>query len=199
MSWLIFIPACFALNMAPGPNNITAFATGARFGFWAGFLAALGRMPAFAFLITITAVGLGAALAASALAFTVIKYVGAVYLVYVGIHMWRARIDPAELEQDLDIRALVRRDFLIAITNPKAIAMFTAVFPQFLDPALPVAPQFLWIGTTFLCLETVAIAIYVAAGKALSGVINQTVLGRALNKAVGGFLVFSGASLALSH
>ena len=199
MSWLLFIPACFALNMAPGPNNITAFATGARLGFWAGFLAALGRLPAFAFLIAITAVGLGAALAASAVAFSVIKYVGAAYLVYVGIHMWRARIDTAGQPVERNIRALARRDFLIAITNPKAIAIFTAVFPQFLDLAQPVAPQFLWIGATFLCLETVAIAIYVAAGKLLSGVINQTAIGRTLNKAVGGFLVFSGASLVLSH
>lgn len=199
MSWLLFIPACFALNMAPGPSNITAFATGARLGFWPGFLAALGRMPAFALLITITAVGLGAALATSAAAFSVIKYLGAAYLIYVGIHMWRARITPTLSPASGDIRALARRDFLIAITNPKAIAIFTAVFPQFLDPAQPVAAQFLWIGPTFLVLETGAIAIYVGAGKLLGGVIDRTAFGRRLNKAVGAFLVFSGASMALSH
>ncbi|WP_321499860.1 LysE family translocator [Breoghania sp.] len=199
MSWLLFIPACFALNMAPGPNNITAFATGARLGFWPGFLAALGRLPAFAFLITLTAIGLGAALTASAVAFTVIKYVGAAYLVYVGFHMLRARVDTTDMPAAQDIRSLMRRDFLIAITNPKAIAIFTAVFPQFLDLSQPAAPQFVWIGGTFLCLETVAIAIYVAAGTLLSGVINQTAIGGALNKAVGGFLVFSGAALVLGH
>lgn len=199
MSWLLFIPACFALNMAPGPNNLTAFANGARLGFWRGLATGMGRMPAFAILIAITAVGLGAALAASAVAFTVIKYAGAAYLVYIGIKMWRAKVSEVEQSVGAGVRELARRDFLIAIANPKAIAVFTAFFPQFLDLAHPVAPQFLTLGLVFLALEAVAVAIYVLAGKVLRGVVNQATAGRALNKGVGGFLIFSGASLALSR
>ncbi|AXS38898.1 LysE family translocator [Breoghania sp. L-A4] len=199
MLWILFIPACFALNMAPGPNNLTAFANGARLGFWPGMAAGMGRMPAFAILITAAAAGLGVALAASAVAFTVIKFAGALYLIYIGIRMWRARVGELEVSAGLSVRQLARRDFLIAIANPKAIAVFTAFFPQFLDLSAPIAPQFVQLGAAFLVMEVVAVAIYVIAGRLLRGVVSSTGMARVLNKGVGGFLVFSGASLALSR
>lgn len=199
ISWLLFVPACFALNMAPGPNNVTAFANGARLGVRRAFLAGMGRMPAFAALIAVAAAGLGAALAASGSALAVIKILGALYLVYIGIRMWRARASEAELSAGASWKALAKRDFLIAISNPKAIAVFTAFFPQFLDPASAIAPQFLQMGLAFLALEAVAVALYAVAGRLMRGLVSSAAVSRALNKGVGGFLVFSGASLALSR
>jgi len=199
VAWGLFMPACFALNMAPGPNNMAAFAAGAQAGFTTALAGGTGRLPAFAFLILLTAIGLGAALAASATAFAVIKFLGAAYLVYVGIKMWTAPVADAALGAELRARDLARRDFLIAIGNPKAIAIFTAFFPQFLDTAAPVAGQLLQMGAGFLLLEFVAVAIYAAGGALLGRLFHVARVARALNKGVGAFLVVSGVSLATAR
>ncbi|MBZ8134035.1 LysE family translocator [Afifella sp. IM 167] len=197
IAWGLFIPACFAVNCAPGPNNMLAFSNAARLGPAKAFAGGLGRMFAFVILIAITIVGLGAVLAASAEAFFVVKMAGAVYLLYVGVQILRrarrlAAVDPASV----GIRELMRRDFTVAITNPKAIALFTAFFPQFIDPAYPAWEQLARLGGAFLVLEVAAVAIYVAAGALLKGALRSQGVFVWLNRLVGTALIASGASMA---
>lgn len=200
IAWTLFIPACFALNCAPGPNNMLAFSNAARLGFVPAVLGGMGRMPAFAFLILITAVGLGAVLAASAEAFAVIRILGAVYLVYVGVQIWlKARALARAQAGEAAIRALMRRDFTIAISNPKAIAVFTAFFPQFLDPAAAAWPQLLVMGGAFLVMEVVAVMLYACAGAVLGKVIKSDRVFVLLNRVVGVSLVAAGGTMALSR
>jgi len=164
-TWAIFVPAAFALNCYPGPNNVLAMTHGARFGFATATLAALGRFPAFGAFVLGAAIGLGAVLAASAEVFVALKLIGAAYLVWLGVKMLRA--GAADLSADTgDVRltALVRREFLTAITNPKAMLVFTAFFAPFVDPAEPAAPQILALGAVALALEFVAVALYAFAG-----------------------------------
>ena len=201
MNWILFIPACFALNMAPGPNNMLAFSNAARFGVAHAILGGTGRLAAFAILIAVAAVGLGALLAASSAAFTVVKWLGAAYLVYVGVKLVSSRFDAeasADVRQIVSVRELARHEFLLAIGNPKAIAVFTAFFPQFVDPALPAAPQFFAMGAVFLALEVAAIAIFSAGGRLARSVLKTGFGFGLLNKGVGAFLVCSGVTLALS-
>ena len=101
IAWALFIPACFALNCAPGPNNMMAFSNAARLGFVMACLGGLGRIPAFAALIGITVLGLGAVLAASAEAFLLIKIAGAVYLVYTGFQLLLKARQFAEMQSCL--------------------------------------------------------------------------------------------------
>lgn len=116
IAWALFIPACFALNCAPGPNNMLVFSNAARLGLWPAMAGGMGRMPAFVILIAITIIGLGAILATSALAFTVVKLAGAAYLIYVGIRFLRhAKALATSQSGDVTLHALMRRDFLIAI------------------------------------------------------------------------------------
>ena len=194
--WALFAPACFALNMSPGPNNMTAFVNGARLPLWAALAASLGRQPAFAILISITAIGLGAALAASGAALWVIKIIGAVYLVYIG---WKMITSPTGQARSFDGRAgfwpYMKQDFMFAISNPKAIAIFTAFFPQFLQEGQPVAEQIAVMGVAFLALEVLAAAIYVGCGRLLRGAVDRVGGFGPLQKGVGGFLIFSGAAL----
>lgn len=200
IAWSIFIPACFALNCAPGPNNMLAFANGARLGFVRAMLGGLGRMPAFTLLILVTVIGLGTVLAASAAAFTVIKLIGAVYLVYVGIQIWRKARALSRMEaKDTSVRALMRRDFSIAITNPKAIAIFTAFFPQFIDATSAAWPQLVKMGGAFLIMEVVAVILYVAAGVILGRFIRSERIFVYLNRLVATALVASGGTMALSR
>lgn len=209
--WLVFIPAVFLMNMAPGPNNLLAMNNGARFGLGRSVAAGLGRIPAFAILVGLTIVGLGALIATSEVAFTVLKWVGAVYLVYLGIRLWRTSPAPraADAVQEVaqahypaseaSLRTLATREFLVAISNPKAMLIFTAFFPQFLTPGQPVAEQLLIMGATFLVLEVGALAIY-AAGGAGAGKFFSSVRGqRILNRVSGSALVAAGMGLALAQ
>ena len=200
IAWSIFLPACFAINCAPGPNNMLAFSNGARLGLVPGMLGGLGRIPAFTLLILVTIVGLGAVLAASATAFTVVKLVGAVYLVYVGVQILRKARQLASMGvQDTSLRALMRRDFTIAISNPKAIAVFTAFFPQFVDPTMPAWNQLAQMGAAFLVMEVGAVALYVLAGVFLGRLIRSQRVFVHLNRLVGAALIVSGGTMAFSR
>jgi len=163
--WL-FVPACFALNMAFGPNNLLSLTHGARSGLSRATLAGLGRLLAFAAMILLAALGLGAALAASELVFAAVKWAGVVYLLWIGWGLIRHVGDsaPAVLAGDsTPLGAMARREFLVAAGNPKAILIFTAFFPQFVDPDAYLA-SFLLLGVVFLVLEGVAIVLYGLAG-----------------------------------
>lgn len=200
IAWTLFIPACFALNCAPGPNNMLAFSNAARLGFVRATLGGMGRMPAFSLLIAITVLGLGAVLAASAEAFMLIKIAGAIYLVYTGIQIiLKARKLADAQSADVALMALMRRDFAIAITNPKAIAVFTAFFPQFLDPSAAAWAQLSMMGLAFLAMEVVAVALYAGAGALLGRFIKSNRVFVNLNRLVGGALVAAGGSMALAR
>lgn len=198
VNWALFIPACFALSMAPGPNNLLAFTHSARFGIGMAVLGGLGRLVAFALLIGLVVVGLGAVLQTSVVAFTIIKILGAAYLIYVGVKLLRAGVAPAPTEVHATPRELARHEFMIAAGNPKAIAIFTAFFPQFVDAGAAAMPQLTAMGLAFLVLETIALTLYALGGRVARGLLRNPRMFGWLNKGVGAFLVGSGVSLAFS-
>ncbi len=135
-AYLLFLPACFALNMAFGPNNVLSLSNGARMGVLHAILASSGRLVAFTIMIAIAGLGLGALLLASEALFTVVKFAGAAYLVWLGIKLLRSK--PAEQDGRAERKGSLlqdcRQEFYVAAGNPKAILIFTAFFPQFVDP-----------------------------------------------------------------
>lgn len=163
---LIFIPACFALNMAPGPNNLLSVNNATHYGFWASCLAGAGRLIAFAAMIALAAAGLTVVLETSEVVFLGIKLLGAVYLFYLAFKLWTAKIQNQESNsaKPRNLVNLAKQEFLIAAGNPKAILIFTAFLPQFIDPAYDVAPQFAMLGSLFLVLELIALAGYALIG-----------------------------------
>ncbi|KIC82636.1 LysE family translocator [Pseudomonas sp. C5pp] len=163
---LIFIPACFALNMAPGPNNLLSVNNATHYGFWASCLAGAGRLIAFAAMIALAAAGLTAVLETSELVFLGIKLLGAAYLFYLAFKLWTANIQNQDSNdaKSRNLVGLAKQEFLIAAGNPKAILIFTAFLPQFVDPAHDVAPQFAMLGVLFLVLEMIALAGYALIG-----------------------------------
>lgn len=163
---LLFIPACFALNLAPGPNNLLSVSNATRYGYRIACLAGAGRLLAFAGMIALAAAGLAAVLQTSAVLFSAIKWLGAAYLFYLAYKLWSAQPQaPAQANgAGANLPALARQEFLVAAGNPKAILIFTAFLPQFVDPAQPVAVQFAVLGGSFLVLEWLAIGLYAAMG-----------------------------------
>lgn len=197
---LLFVPTCFALNMAFGPNNMLSVTIGARFGLKDAVFAAAGRLAAFAMMIAITAFGMGALLTASEIAFTVVKYLGAAYLVWLGakILLSKAEVPTENLELGKGgLNEFMRKEFLVAIGNPKAILIFTAFFPQFVAPGNYWA-SFLILGAIFLTLEVVAIAIYAYAGTRLSGLMRSVRGIRWINRVSGTTMIAFGTVLALA-
>jgi len=162
----VFIPACFALNMAPGPNNLLSISNAARYGFARACSGGLGRLLAFAIMIALAAVGLTAVLHTSEWLFHAIKIVGAAYLFYLAVQLWRAQVDSqAEVTvAQVGLGRLARQEFLVAIGNPKAILLFTAFLPQFVDHSGVITTQFAQLGGMFLALECIAIGLYCYMG-----------------------------------
>jgi len=202
-NYLLFLPACFAINMAFGPNNLLSVTNGARHGVSPAVIAAGGRLAAFAIMIAIAGLGMGAVLIASELAFDVIKYIGAAYLVWIGIRLLRAPAPVAETQAPdaaapPSMRSLVRQEFTVAAGNPKAILVFTAFFPQFVVPGA-YAASYLLLGVTFLLLEVVAIALYAMLGARMRRLANGSRAMRWFNKVSGSMMIGFGLILAFTR
>ncbi|MBT9387061.1 LysE family transporter [Pseudooceanicola sp. CBS1P-1] len=198
---LLFVPACFALNMAFGPNNLLSMTIGARHGLRAALVAAAGRLVAFIMMISVAALGMGALLMASEIAFTVVKLLGAAYLVWLGIKILRSKSELPSENQELvknGVCGFIRQEFLVAIGNPKAILIFTAFFPQFVAPA-NYWGSFMILGAVFLTLELLAIALYAYAGTRLSGVMRNAHGLRWINRISGSTMIAFGALLAVAR
>ena len=198
-AWLFFLPACFALNLAPGPNNLLSINVAARYGFMRAFVGGAGRLVSFAAMIALAATGLAGVLRASEAVFFAIKLAGAAYLVWLAIQLWRSDAAPAgiALDGDASFARVAWRECLVAAGNPKAILVFTAFLPQFVDVAKPMAAQFAALGASFLALEGVAIALYSLAGAFLGRWLTRTAVRRWFNRCCGAFLGLIGAGFLL--
>ncbi len=198
---MLFVPACFALNMAPGPNNLLSVSNATRYGFRRSCLAGAGRLVAFAGMIALASAGLAAILHTSELLFYGIKTAGAIYLFYLAWQLWRAQPDAPATAPAPAARwwQLARQEFFVASGNPKAILIFTAFLPQFVDPAGPVGAQFFVLGVLFLLLEVVALAAYAWMGARMQDWFAQPRGKRVFNRICAGLLAGAGMGLLLSR
>lgn len=209
MDALLFVPVAVAIALTPGPNNFCGLNNGIRAGVGSALVATVGRVAAFAIFLTISAVGLGAMLLASETAFTVVKWVGACYLFWLGWRAWRSRefgglqmLDNGQVcssNEPVQIRALIAQEFLLGITNPKAIVLFAAIFPQFIDATRPAPSQFLVLGSIYLMAEFVSTAVYATCGRQIRRFIRTSRGVVRLNKATGGFFMGAGGLLLASQ
>jgi threonine/homoserine/homoserine lactone efflux protein len=140
-----FLLITVVLFLTPGPIVTLTIATAARNGTRAALMTVAGATTGNALLITCIAIGLGWILETSAAVFDALRWVGAAYLIWLGIQAWRHAGSAAEAAAPRG-HVYAWRGFVVAMTNPKSIAFFTAFLPQFLDPALPVGRQLAVMG-----------------------------------------------------
>lgn len=163
--WLVFLSAAALVAATPGANNLLALGNGMRRGLLPAVLALVGRFSAFAILIAAVVAGLGALLTASAVTFAVVKWLGVGYLIWLGVRLWHSDISPqATAAADGGAMALARREFWVALTNPKAMLLFTAFLPQFVVSAAPLPGQMVRLGAAYIAVEFVAASLYAFAG-----------------------------------
>lgn len=202
---LVFLGAAFLVAMTPGANNLLGMHHGMRYGPASGVTGLFGRLSGFAILIAAVAAGLGSLLAASEYALTVVKWVGVAYLVWIGARIlytsFRAgaftAVDDVPVEPSLF--ALARKEFITAVTNPKAVLIFTAFVPQFIDPARgQVTAQVLTLGAVYLVAELAAGSIYVGIGAIVRAVRMSKRAQRNLDRGTGVILLGMAGMLASS-
>ena len=160
----------------PGPTVLMALANGSRFGTRRAVYGMLGAVTADVVFVTAVALGFGALLRASEVAFSVIKWVGVAYLAYLGIRLLFSKGKLAKLEDDDPRgtrRAVFMRCFIVAVTNPKAYLFTGALLPQFIDPTSPQLVQYLVIGTVFCAIDFAIMFAYAAAGNTVVKLLKQ--------------------------
>jgi homoserine/homoserine lactone efflux protein len=182
MNWELFtafLLITLILMLIPGPIVTLVVATSARQGLRAGLVTVAGTSCGSAAVLTVIALGLSWILGHALVWFEMLRWVGAAYLVWLGIQAWRGagRGEPAPP----DDRIHFGRGFLVALSNPKTIAFFTAFLPQFVDPGLPAARQL-----AVMCAVSVLLASVTDSGWAiLAGLGRAWFMKPARNKLLG--------------
>ena len=196
--WLGFLLASSLIAISPGPGAAVAMSCGMRLGYGAALRAIFGLESALLIQLTIVAVGLGALLTASTLAFDIVKFCGAGYLVWLGIQKWRST--PEEIQDDkpsVSSNALFVEGLLVNLANPKAIVFIAALTPQFIDPTRPQWPQFLIIALTMCSVDIVVMSGYALLATRLRHWLHDPKALKAQNRFFGG--VFVGAGILLAN
>ncbi|MGW0809689.1 LysE family translocator [Nonomuraea sp. NPDC002799] len=171
VNWAGFLPAALLVSLIPGANQLLGLSNAVRHGTAYALAGIGGRLAAFVILIGLVVAGLGAVLATSATALTVIKWVGVVYLAWLGYaSLRRARREPVPAAApgttgDKGMWPVVTHEFAVAISNPKALLLFAALLPQFTGgPAGDLDTRIALLGAAYLLIELVVGLGYVGIG-----------------------------------
>jgi homoserine/homoserine lactone efflux protein len=204
-TWLAFFVAAWLISLSPGAGAVSCMTAGVRYGYRRALWNIAGLQLGIQLVLLVVALGLGALLAASELAFTIVKWVGALYLVWLGVQQWRSpapapaseagEAGEAAREGGLP-RELVLRGFLVNATNPKGILFMLAVLPQFIDPSRPQAIQFAICGATLAFTDAVVMSGYTAFAARVLALLRGERPRRLLNRTFGSIFVVAGALLA---
>lgn len=199
-TWLAFFVACWIISLSPGAGAIASMSAGLQYGFGRGYWNALGLQLGLALQIAIVAAGVGAILSASELAFSLIKWFGVFYLVFLGIKQWRAL--PGDLSEEASMRpigrplTLVLRGFLVNVSNPKAVVFMLAVLPQFIDPKAPQLMQYLTMGATMITVDLIVMAGYTGLASKVLRLLRTPRQQRVMNRTFGALFIGAAGLLA---
>jgi len=199
----LFALVSLALNLTPGPDMLYALGRRLTLGPGAGYAAALGNFLGTLVHAAAAALGLAALLAASAEAFTIVRWIGAGVLVYLGLRALLSPDHPPASDADrptVPLWKVVVESFTIHTLNPKTAVFFLAFLPQFVDPALaPPALQIVLLGLWFAVQAALVLCLVTAlAGFVSTRLMSAPRITDALRRAIGGVLVLLGLRLALS-
>lgn len=161
--WLYLLTEA-ALSLSPGPAVMLVIAYGLTHGARRSLFAAVGVLTANALYFAISATALGAVIAASRPFFVTIKWLGALYLVYIGVSAILGRPSPITASnasaRDRSARAIFLSGFSLQLANPKTLIFFVAILPQFVDPTLPVGAQMIWLAIGSIMPELLILGGY---------------------------------------
>ena len=199
-TYLLYLAAVSLLIVTPGPTMLMTLSNAVNHGPARALVSTAGALVASIGIMALSALGLGAVLAASETAFTLLKVLGAGYLVWLGIKTFRNgdRLALAPSSTPTAKGPLFMQGLLVGASNPKAILFFAAFFPQFIDPAAPVLPQFVLLSATFVLGDFLLLVACAFGVGRLTGWLHRAGVVRWINRVCGGLFATMGGLLLLS-
>jgi homoserine/homoserine lactone efflux protein len=196
--WLAYVATAIIFSLAPGSGTVNSISNGINFGTRKSLAAIVGLQLGLAFHIALVGIGIGALVAKSATAFAIIKWVGVIYLIWLGIQKWRdhSNLSLTQPLQAVSSKRLLAQAIFINLTNPKSIVFLVALFPQFIDPTQPQLNQLLILGVTTIVIDGVVMFGYTSLSSKLGKHIRSGNLMAKLNKVFGSMFIGCGILLA---
>ena len=172
-TWLLYFIAIMLIGISPGPIAVLSMSHGIHFGKMRSLATALGSVSAALILMMASAAGLGALISASEYGFTVLKWGGAAYLVFLGIKLLLTKnqgqtIEMCHLQGKGTHQQLAKQAFLVGISNPKDLLFFAALFPQFIDLSAPQLPQLTILALTWVVVDFSFVMFYACMANVLA-------------------------------
>jgi homoserine/homoserine lactone efflux protein len=198
-TWLTFFAASWAISLSPGAGAVAAMSSGLSHGFRRGYWTTAGLILGIWTQVLLVGVGLGALVATSTTLFSLIKWAGVAYLIYLGVQQWRAPATALQAEAGAAgarRRDLVLRGWMVNTINPKGTVFLLAVVPQFLHLDQALTPQYLTIAATLGFTDLVVMGGYTALAAKVLGALKDLRLIRLMNRVFGGLFVAAGLLLA---
>ena len=195
-TWLAFTAASAVLLVIPGPTILLVVSYALGQGWRTALPMAVGVALGDFTAMTLSLLGLGAVLAASATLFTVLKWCGAAYLVWLGIKLWRAggALDAKPRTDAASALKMLGHAWLVTALNPKGLTFFIAFLPQFIDPKLALLPQIGVFGATFLTLAFANVLTYALIASRARRIVQNPRTMRAINRTGGSLLIGAGVA-----
>jgi threonine/homoserine/homoserine lactone efflux protein len=193
-SLTIFILAALALLLMPGPAVLYIVGRSLEQGRMAGIVSTLGIALGSVAHVVFAALGLSALLMQSALAFSIVKYLGAAYLIYLGIRTLTNKTEPASMQPSQKMRTskIFSQGFIVNLLNPKTALFFFAFLPQFVNPARgPVQQQIIILGIIFVSMAVVSDSMYALAAGTVGELLSSSAQVARVQKYLAGTIYIS--------
>ena len=196
--WL-FTTITLVLSASPGPVMLACMIDAGRYGFAKSTFTMLGASAGNLILMLLSALGLGLLVEQAEWIFHTIKWIGAAYLVYLGIKLVQAAPLSVDTQaSQIPSSHLFRKAFLVAVTNPKGLIYFGALMPPFIDVHKSMPPQFALLTIIFLAMDFIWMAIYALGGQSIMRWLKSPEHQRWFNWISGGALIVAGTLLAFT-
>ncbi len=200
-TYFLYLAAVIVLVVTPGPTMLMSISNAALHGTGRALVSTAGSVSAVLGVMLLSSLGLGAILAASELAFTLLKMAGAAYLIYLGVSAIRSNgrevLTAAAPATGQRRRSLFLQGWMVGASNPKALLFFSAFFPQFIDPQGSFAWQFAVLALTFMAIEFSVLSLCCVFAARLGPWLRRPGRTRWFNRISGGLFVAMGALLLL--
>lgn len=202
--WIYYALAVLVLTASPGPMVLLCVTTSVKDGFNSAMYSAIGGLTAILLILTLSFTGLGVIVMSSQFLFDIIKYTGAIYLIYLGYKAFTSNQENYKFSNKNDISkkdkiSLLTKGFVVGISNPKALVFFIALLPQFINPNDPLLIQYLILVTTFAIPELIWLTIYSYMGAKSSHWFLEEGRAKFFNRITGGVFVGAGVLLSSSN
>ncbi|KQW89931.1 lysine transporter LysE [Massilia sp. Root418] len=200
-TWITFVIAASIIAVSPGSGAVLSMSHGLSYGVRKASGTILGLQAGLLLVLAIAGAGVGSLLLASELAFNVVKTVGALYLIWLGLSQWRARVQAAPAGAAVakaELPSLQKRvltGFLTNATNPKGIIFMVAVLPQFIAQDHPLLPQLLILAATMCTIDLVVMHSYAFLAASMQRFFRDARAVKRQNRVFGGLLMAVGAAL----